>query len=147
MITPGSRLGIDGGGSRTRFLQVDSDDRVLARVETGPSNWLSVGRDIARDSLAQGIAQLPGFPDVVCGGFAGAGRPENARFFSDTLQTLLPHARIAILAQEDELGQILVERAQAVMHPGADDGLMLIERMAAMVHLKFGAVIVIRCVH
>ncbi|HEX4997402.1 MAG TPA: BadF/BadG/BcrA/BcrD ATPase family protein [Terriglobia bacterium] len=90
------RLGIDGGGSRTRFLLVDRDDRELARVETGPSNWLSVGKTLAGESLSQGIAQLPALPDVVCGGFAGAGSRENARFFSETLQTLVPRARIVV---------------------------------------------------
>jgi N-acetylglucosamine kinase-like BadF-type ATPase len=89
-------LGIDGGGSKTRFLLVDRHNRELAQIETGPSNWLSVGKDIARESLKQGVAQLPALPGIVCGGFAGAGRPESAEFFSDTLRSLLPDAQITI---------------------------------------------------
>jgi N-acetylglucosamine kinase-like BadF-type ATPase len=96
MSLANTRLGIDGGGSKTRFLLVDRDDRELAQIETGPSNWLSIGKDTARESLAQGVARLPAAPDVVCGGFAGAGRPESVQFFSETLRSLLPNARITI---------------------------------------------------
>jgi N-acetylglucosamine kinase-like BadF-type ATPase len=96
MSSDGVRLGIDGGGSKTRFLLVDRDDRELAHIETGPTNWLSIGKQAARESLAQGIRQLPTAPNIVCAGFAGAGRPESAQFFNETLQELIPHARITI---------------------------------------------------
>jgi len=89
-------LGIDGGGSKTTFLLEDDRGRELARFETGPSNWLSSGSGNARESLTQGIATLPSPPDVVCGGFAGAGRPEGTEFYRNCLSALLPKARLII---------------------------------------------------
>lgn len=89
-------LGIDGGGSKTSFLLEDDEGRELARFQTGPSNWLSSGSINARESLTQGIRRLPLIPDVVCGGFAGAGRPEGVEFYRRCLSTLLPDARLLI---------------------------------------------------
>ena len=45
------------------------------------------------------------------------------------------------VAQHDELRQVLVERAQAVVDPGADRGEEAVERVAAGVELKLGAVV------
>ena len=89
-------LGIDGGGSKTAFLLENSDGSELARVETGPSNWFSTGADETREALAAGIAQLPLAPDVVCGGFAGAGRPSGIAFYRGCLESLLPETRILV---------------------------------------------------
>jgi len=89
-------LGIDGGGSKTAFLLENESGQPLARFETGPSNRFSVGENQARQSINSGIQQLPATPDVVCGGFAGAGRPEGLRFYQECLQSQLPNARIFI---------------------------------------------------
>src|SRR5262245_36970483 len=89
-------LGIDGGGSKTAFLLEDNSGQQIARFETGPSNWLSVGEARARQSITDGISQLTIQPDVVCGGFAGAGRPEGLRFYRSCLESLLPTARVFI---------------------------------------------------
>ncbi len=89
-------LGIDGGGSKTTFLLEDSSGRELARLETGPSNWLSTSSDEVRESLATGIAKLPTVPDVACGGFAGAGRPAGVAFYRGCLESLLPQTRVLI---------------------------------------------------
>jgi N-acetylglucosamine kinase-like BadF-type ATPase len=89
-------LGIDGGGSKTRFLLEDHEGRELAQVETGPSNWISSGSSTARESISQGILSLPSPPDVVCGGFAGAGRPEGLEFYRTCLSSLVPKARVFI---------------------------------------------------
>ena len=89
-------LGIDGGGSKTAFLLENEDGRELARLETGPSNWLSSGQNTARESLIQGIERLPAKPDVFCAGFAGAGRAEGIQFYRACLSQLLPQARLLI---------------------------------------------------
>jgi len=89
-------LGIDGGGSKTTFLLEDNEGHELARFDTGPSNWISVGPDRARESISQGILSLPSIPDIVCGGFAGAGRPEGVEFYHKCLASLLPHARLFV---------------------------------------------------
>lgn len=89
-------LGIDGGGSKTAFALEDEGGRILGRAETGPSNWLSAGKEEAGRNIAAGIRQLSSVPDVVGCGFAGAGRPEGMQFFKDTLSALLPNAQIFI---------------------------------------------------
>ena len=89
-------LGIDGGGSKTAFLLENDEGQELARFETGPSNWLSSGSDTARASLTAGINRLPTTPDVVCGGFAGAGRAEGVEFYRTCLTALLPRAQLII---------------------------------------------------
>ena len=89
-------LGIDGGGSKTAFVLEDESGRILGRAETGPSNWLSAGKEEAERNIAAGIRQLPSAPDVVGSGFAGAGRPEGVQFFKDTLSSLIPKAKIFV---------------------------------------------------
>jgi len=89
-------LGIDGGGSKTTFLLENDEGRELARFETGPSNWLSSGPVNARESLTHGIQRLPALPDVVCGGFAGGGRPEGVEFYRSCLVALLPQAQVFV---------------------------------------------------
>lgn len=89
-------LGIDGGGTKTAFLLTDDQLNALCRIETGPSNWLSVGADTARIAIAEGISRLTDRPDVVCGGFAGSSRAEGLTFYRDALKTHLPGARLLI---------------------------------------------------
>src|SRR5688572_30435189 len=90
-------LGIDGGGSKTTFLLADDRDRELFRIQTGPSNWNSVGPEAARASIQKGIEDLPAQPTAVCGGFAGAGRAEGAAFYRAVLKAALPNADIAVV--------------------------------------------------
>jgi glucosamine kinase len=89
-------LGIDGGGSKTAFLLETDGGEEIARFETGPSNWLSSGSSTARESLTNGITRLPSVPDVVCGGFAGAGRAEGVEFYRSCLSALLPKAQVIV---------------------------------------------------
>jgi N-acetylglucosamine kinase-like BadF-type ATPase len=89
-------LGIDGGGTKTVFLIADAELNELERLETGPSNWLSIGEGPARKAISDGISGLKHRPDVVCAGFAGAARPESAAFYASTLNSLLPGARVLI---------------------------------------------------
>ena len=89
-------LGIDGGGSKTAFLLEDETGKELGHFETGPSNWISAGEDEARKNIAAGIQQLKISPDVVCGGFAGAGRPAGIRFYTDCITGLLPRAKVLV---------------------------------------------------
>jgi N-acetylglucosamine kinase-like BadF-type ATPase len=89
-------LGIDGGGSKTAFVLEDETGNELDRAETGPSNWLSSGPEEAQRNIAAGILQLKTHPEIVAGGFAGAGRPEGIRFYTDCLSSLLPDTRIFV---------------------------------------------------
>jgi N-acetylglucosamine kinase-like BadF-type ATPase len=90
-------LGIDGGGTKTTFLVTDDEDKEIRRLQTGPSNWLSVGKETAAASIRAGAAQLAELkPDVVCGGFAGAGRPEGLAFYKSVLEPLFPQSKVRI---------------------------------------------------
>ena len=90
-------LGIDGGGSKTVFLLADDRGRELARVHSGASNWLSVGRAAAAAAIRDGVARLAGpAPDFVCAGFAGAGRPEGLEFYRSVLEPLFPSSAVRV---------------------------------------------------
>ena len=89
-------LGIDGGGSKTSFLLVDEYYNEICHIESGPSNWLSVGADAAKQAITQGISQLTERPNIVCAGFAGAARHESAAFYKEVLESLIPGAQIII---------------------------------------------------
>ena len=78
-------LGMDGGGSKTSFLLVDEYYNEICHFQSGPSNYLSVGPDAARQAIAHGISKLTERPNVVCAGFAGAGRPDGITFYKEVL--------------------------------------------------------------
>jgi N-acetylglucosamine kinase-like BadF-type ATPase len=88
-------LGIDGGGTKTVFLLADAELRELDRTESGPSNWISAGNE-AIVSIKDGISRLKHKPDIVCAGFAGAGRSESRAVYTRALQEALPDARIIV---------------------------------------------------
>lgn len=50
-------LGVDGGGTKTRFLLIDETGSVLASHLEGPAYYLEIGLDGLREMLARGIAQ------------------------------------------------------------------------------------------
>jgi len=89
-------LGIDGGGSKTSFLLVDEYYNEVCHIESGPSNWLSVGADAAKQAITQGISYLTERPNIVCAGFAGAARHDSAAFYKEVLESLIPEAQIII---------------------------------------------------
>jgi N-acetylglucosamine kinase-like BadF-type ATPase len=51
-------LGVDGGGTKTRFALVDGAKKLVAEAQLGTSYHPDVGIDGVRDVLAQGFAQL-----------------------------------------------------------------------------------------
>ena len=51
-------LGVDGGGTKTRFILVDGDGKLAAADEGPTSDHLQVGIDGVRDVLAGGVAAL-----------------------------------------------------------------------------------------
>ena len=50
-------LGVDGGGSKTRFLLIDETGNVLASHTEGPAYYLEIGLDALRSMLTRGIEQ------------------------------------------------------------------------------------------
>src|SRR5215468_5290081 len=118
-------LGIDGGGSKTTFLLVDDYYNEICHVQTGPSNHLSVGNDAAREAIAHGISQLTEQPNVVCAGFAGAGRPDSVAFYRELLQSLIPGAQVIIIESDAFISSI-----GAI---GIDPGVLLIAGTGSIV--------------
>ena len=53
-----SFLGVDGGGTKTHFVLVDSDGKLAAAHEGPTSDHLQVGIDGVREVLAAGLAEL-----------------------------------------------------------------------------------------
>src|SRR5690606_21104126 len=51
-------LGVDGGGTKTRFALVDSGARLLAEAQCATTYHPQVGLDGVRGTLADGIAQV-----------------------------------------------------------------------------------------
>jgi N-acetylglucosamine kinase-like BadF-type ATPase len=49
-------LGVDGGGTQTRFVLIDETGSVLASHREGPAYYLEIGLDGLRDLLTRGIA-------------------------------------------------------------------------------------------
>ncbi|HVS78127.1 MAG TPA: BadF/BadG/BcrA/BcrD ATPase family protein, partial [Steroidobacteraceae bacterium] len=50
-------LGVDGGGTQTRFLLIDETGRVLASHVEGPAYYLEIGLDALREMLARGVGR------------------------------------------------------------------------------------------
>ncbi len=50
-------LGVDGGGSKTRFVLIDERGEVLASHREGSAYYLEIGLDAAREMLVRGIQQ------------------------------------------------------------------------------------------
>ena len=48
-------LGIDGGGSKTTFLLVDDYYNEVCHLQSGPSNWISVGQEAAEAARAASL--------------------------------------------------------------------------------------------
>jgi N-acetylglucosamine kinase-like BadF-type ATPase len=57
MFAVKSYLGVDGGGSKTRFLLVDERGRVLAQHTEGSAYYLEIGLEALQAMLARGIAK------------------------------------------------------------------------------------------
>ncbi|WP_152601421.1 BadF/BadG/BcrA/BcrD ATPase family protein [Erwinia oleae] len=51
-------LGVDGGGTKTAFVLLNSEGEVLARHEAATCYYLSVGMESARSVIANGISEI-----------------------------------------------------------------------------------------
>lgn len=74
-------LGVDGGGSHTRVMVVDTDGNVVYRQQGGPSNVLVVGEERAAQSLADALGQWHGPVTGAVLGMAGADRAPVAQYW------------------------------------------------------------------
>ena len=87
-------LGIDGGGTKTVCVLIDSAGEVCGRGEAGPSNYQTVGLDAAGQSIAIAIKRAVhpeiGFSQIeaIGLGLAGVGRPEDQVVVHSMVQQL-----------------------------------------------------------
>jgi len=105
----GYLLGIDGGGTRTTAWLADEQERVLARVEVGPSNPLKVGFLSAQQQLLRAFRQAcreartrPAMLDALCAGLAGSDSPHVHGKLLRWLRKSIP-ARAYLLTTDAEI--------------------------------------------
>ncbi len=58
MAPPGCFLGVDGGGTKTRFVLIDGDGRVLAQARRGTTYHPQIGLDGVRRVLDEGVGEV-----------------------------------------------------------------------------------------
>lgn len=100
---PGYYLGLDGGGTKTDCVLVDSAGEVLARATAGPSNPLRAGYAKAWFALSDAAdvvleRQHLKADDIhgICAGIGGAGRESVARRIATFLERGFPQAAVSI---------------------------------------------------
>ncbi|HVO44231.1 MAG TPA: N-acetylmuramic acid 6-phosphate etherase [Aggregatilineales bacterium] len=96
-------IGVNGGGTHTDFVLVDETLKVLARTETGPSNYHNVGLEAARTALMHGIQDIiraAGIaPNQVTGigaGMSGSDRPADHDIFRELFAAACPRASVTL---------------------------------------------------
>jgi glucosamine kinase len=102
-------LGLDGGGTKTDCVLLDSAGAVLARSQTGPSNPLRVGfgaaiaavREASRQALDQVRVGSDARPTAICVGLGGVGPPESAEKVRVLLAAEFPQSQILLCTDLD----------------------------------------------
>ena len=88
-------IGVDGGGSKTRFFLSDIEANAYKVVEAPSTNKNSVGGDAARNNLHDGLGQLREHPQFaeeliagICVGMAGVSAPAYVLFPSPSTRPI-----------------------------------------------------------
>jgi len=96
-------LGIDGGGTKTQAVVLDSKDNEIARAASGPSNYHSVGLTTAEASLREVIRQVLAAAGLTAAdvtaiglGMAGVARPGDREMMQAILSRVVRFPRIVI---------------------------------------------------
>ena len=82
----GPVLGIEGGGTKTRWILLDPRGRRLAEGVEGPGNVLLTGHEGLRKIFRRIATRLPRAPQAIGGGFAGARGPAEMALVRAALQ-------------------------------------------------------------
>lgn len=69
-------LGIDGGGSKTAFIVIDSDNQVVYKNKVGSTALDTVDDDLLRANLESGISTYKGKVDSIFAGIGGIASTE-----------------------------------------------------------------------
>ncbi len=88
-------LGVDGGGTKTEAVLMDENCQILGSGKGGPSNYQSLGIEVAKNSIQTAITEavinskshqpIAG----ICLGLAGVGRPEDVPVVEDFLKEII----------------------------------------------------------
>ncbi|NEQ39432.1 MAG: ATPase [Okeania sp. SIO3I5] len=93
-------LGIDGGGTKTEALLMDENYQILGSGKSGPSNYQSVGIEVAKNSIQTAITEAVANSNShqsisgICLGLAGVGRPEDFPVVENLLQEIITNIPI-----------------------------------------------------
>lgn len=94
-------LGIDGGGTRSRFLVAEADGRIRAVSTSGPLNPNNSEAAVLRATLLRGLAELVEAPrpDWVHAGIAGVKTDQDGATYAEILAeaTQLPVDRVSVV--------------------------------------------------
>ena len=95
-------LGLDGGGSKTECVILDSSGSEIGRGLGGASNHQSVGVEIAEKALEEAMHAArndAGNPKIssACWGMAGLDRPEDEMIINGVVERLLSGIRVEIV--------------------------------------------------
>ncbi len=99
-------LGIDGGGTKTKFLLVDKNNNIINELTLGPSNPTGIGVSASCDLFYNGIKTVCG--DIPLGkvsvfiGAAGCGIAANQKVIYDHLK-LLNLSQLSITSDADNI--------------------------------------------
>jgi len=96
-------LGVDGGGTKTAAVLLDSDGKEIARAVSGPSNFFTVGQAIAQASLQEAISQVLSLAGLAATdvtaiglGMAGVDRPGDRTVVRAMLSRFARFSRVVI---------------------------------------------------
>jgi len=83
-------LGIDGGGTKTVAVLVDSEGRFIRTVESGPTNYVQHGREYVVSQISELVKNLriEGRISSLCVGLAGVGRSSDLEEVNEAVSSL-----------------------------------------------------------
>jgi len=100
----GAVLGIEAGGTKTRWVLLDARGRRLAQGSEGPGNILLVGREGLRKLFRRIAARLPQAPESIGAGLAGARGPTEVATARGALQAVWPRTKKIVAGQDTDSG-------------------------------------------
>ncbi len=96
-------VGVDGGGTKTRAVLIDTAGRELARANGGPANFRAVGQEVTGRSLREVITRVIARAGVSAAevegvglGIAGAARPDGQEIVREIVRGIAPFPRVFV---------------------------------------------------
>ena len=102
MKEAGAVLGIEAGGTKTRWVLLDARGRRLADGTEGPGNVLLVGREGLRKLFRRIAARLPQTPESIGVGLAGARGLKEMSLARGALEEAWPRTKKIVVGQDTD---------------------------------------------